>query len=104
MKLHTEHSFQARPNDSQRAMNNDSTPTDLPRSENPTSTSEAGPAAASVDSAQRQKGEESPTQKRAQAQMKKRFEFITSLTNNLDIVIYAELSIIYYMEYVHLYI
>ena len=34
--------------------------------------------------------------------MKKKFEFITSLTNNLDILIYAELSIIYYMEYVHI--
>jgi hypothetical protein len=34
--------------------------------------------------------------------MNKKFEFITSLTNNLDILIYAELSIIYYMEYIHL--
>jgi hypothetical protein len=30
--------------------------------------------------------------------MKKKFEFITSLMNNLDILIYAELSIIYYMD------
>jgi hypothetical protein len=85
-------------------MNNDSTPTDLPTSENPTSTSAAEPAANSVESTQRRQDEGSPAQKRAQAQMKKKFEFITSLINNLDILIYAELSIIYYMEYGQLYL
>jgi hypothetical protein len=85
-------------------MNNDSTPTDLPRSENLTSTSEAEPAAGSVESTQRRQDEESPAQKRAQAQMNKKLEFITGLMNNLDILIYAELSIIYYMEYVYRYI
>jgi hypothetical protein len=84
-------------------MNNDSTPTDLPRSENPTATSEAGPADA-VESTQRGQDEQSPAQKRAQTQMKKKFEFVTSLMNNLDILIYAELSIIYYMEYIYLYL
>lgn len=83
-------------------MNDDSTPTDLPRSENTTSTSEAGREGDSAESTTRRQDEGSPAQKRAQAQMKKKFEFITSLTNNLDILIYAELSIIYYMEYVHI--
>jgi len=85
-------------------MNNDSTPTDLPRSENPTATSEAVPGADAVESTRRGQDEHSPAQKRAQAQMKKKVEFVTSLMNNLDILIYAELSIIYYMEYIHLYL
>jgi hypothetical protein len=84
-------------------MNNASTSTDLPTSENPTSTSAADPAADSVESTQRRQDEESPAQNRAQAQIKKKLEFVTSLMNNLDILIYAELSILYYMEYVQLY-
>ena len=80
-------------------MNDDSTPTDLRRSENTSSTTEAGPRADPVESTPRRQDEASPAQKRAHAQMKKKFEFITSLTNNLDVLIYAELSIIYYMEY-----
>jgi len=79
-------------------MNNDSTPTDLPRSENRIAPSEAGPAADSVESTHGGQDEQSPAQKRAQVQMKKKFEFVTSLTNNLDILIYAELSILYYMD------
>jgi hypothetical protein len=99
VNLHTEYSFQYRLNDAQRAMNNDSTPTDLPTSENPT-TSTAEAATDSVESTQTRQDEENPVQKRAQAQIRKKFDFITSLMNNLDILIYAELSIIYYMEYV----
>jgi len=79
-------------------MNNDSSPTDLPRTEN-----EDPPTTEPVDilgSVQRRQDEQTPAQKRAQAQFKKKFEFVSSLMNNLDILIYAELSILYYMEFV----
>lgn len=39
-----------------------------------------------------------PAQKRAQVQTKKKHEFINYLMNNLDLVIYSELCILYYME------
>ncbi|KAH6709626.1 hypothetical protein BKA61DRAFT_454004, partial [Leptodontidium sp. MPI-SDFR-AT-0119] len=41
---------------------------------------------------------ESPAKKRALAQTKKKFEFINNLTLHLDILIYAELCILYYMD------
>jgi hypothetical protein len=47
----------------------------------------------------RRQDEQTPAQKRLQAQTKKKHEFVTSLMNNLDILIYVELSILYYMEY-----
>ena len=65
-------------------------------------TSEAGPAADPIESTSRRQDGGLPAQKRLQAQVKKKFEFITSLTNHLDILIYAQLSIIYYMEFVQL--
>ena len=81
-------------------MNNDSTPTDLPRSDNPASVSDAGPATDTVAATRSGQDEQRPAVKRAQAQMKKKLEFVTSLMGNLDILIYAELSITYYMEYI----
>ncbi|KAH7364569.1 hypothetical protein BKA65DRAFT_370926, partial [Rhexocercosporidium sp. MPI-PUGE-AT-0058] len=41
---------------------------------------------------------ESPAKKRALAQAKKKFEFINNLTLHLDILIYVELCILYYMD------
>jgi hypothetical protein len=79
-------------------MNNDPAPTsaadaDLPSTshsiEHSTSTEshQNGPASA-----------QTPVQKRAQAQTKKKYEFINGLMTNLDALIYAELCILYYME------
>jgi hypothetical protein len=76
-------------------MQNDSPPADLPRTRKQTNaTSEP------VESAERRQDEQTPAQKRLQAQTKKKHEFVTGLMNNLDILIYVELSILYYMEYV----
>ena len=75
-------------------MQNDSPPADLPRTREQTNaTSEP------VESAERRQDEQTPAQKRLQAQTKKKHEFITGLMNNLDILIYVELCILYYMEY-----
>ncbi|KAG4433540.1 hypothetical protein IFR05_010965 [Cadophora sp. M221] len=93
-------------------MNNDSTSNDLPSSE-PASTTAPIPgasegttgaavvndpseAAAALTSQDAQP--ESPAKKRALAQTKKKFEFINNLTLHLDILIYAELCILYYMD------
>lgn len=93
-------------------MNNDPPSSDLPSSEllpaldqaadahtTATSTGEDGPSEDASVSTQRG-AEPSPAQKRAQAQTKKKYEFVNHLTLNLDILIYAELSILYYMEFV----
>ncbi|KAH9220412.1 hypothetical protein DL95DRAFT_520054 [Leptodontidium sp. 2 PMI_412] len=97
-------------------MNNDSTSNDLPSSEPapaPASASDPIPgasegttgaavvndtseAAAALISQDAQP--ESPAKKRALAQTKKKFEFINNLTLHLDILIYAELCILYYMD------
>lgn len=79
-------------------MNNDPPPADLPRNEDNTSANTSDDAP--VESAAQRQDEISPGQKRAQVQAKKKHDFLSSLMNNLDIMIYAELSIIYYMEYV----
>lgn len=90
-------------------MNHDSSSSDLPSSVPlpvPTraadstpidggQTADAGEAAALSTTV-----EPSPAKKRAYAQTKKKFEFINHLTLNLDVLIYAELSILYYMEYI----
>lgn len=39
---------------------------------------------------------------RAFAQRSKKTEFLVDILRNLDLVIYAELSVLYYMEYVYL--
>jgi hypothetical protein len=84
-------------------MNNDSTPPPedaRPRASTPenASGSESAPAtAAGVE-----QDEISPAQsralKRAEAQFEKKLEFINSVMKNLDILIYMELCILYYME------
>jgi hypothetical protein len=75
-------------------MNNDSTPhpaEDLPPTEN---TSPIDPAPAPTT----QNAKLSPAQKRAQLQTRKKLEFIDGLMQNLDVLIYVELCILYYME------
>lgn len=76
-------------------MNNDSTPNpaeDLPPAEN---ISPIDPAPAPLP----QHAALSPAQKRLQTQTRKKLEFIDNLMQNLDVLIYVELCILYYMEY-----
>lgn len=82
-------------------MNNDTAPSsaaDLP----PASTSQnsgSDSAGDTVASLTRLQNAETPAQKKAQAQIKKKHEFINSLMTNVDVMIYAELCILYYMEW-----
>lgn len=83
-------------------MNNDPTPPpaadlDLPSSSNPTSSS--NPVIEPSASREAREDAQTPAQKRAQAQTKKKYEFVNTLMTNLDVLIYAELCILYYMEY-----
>lgn len=81
-------------------MNNDSTPssaTDLPPGTTPSDPT-AVPNEDAAGSREQQQVVLSPTQKRVQSQTKKKYEFVTSLVTNLDVLIYAELCILYYME------
>jgi hypothetical protein len=64
-------------------MNNDSTPT---------------PAAALLSSSQDTIADSTPAQKRFQAQITKKLEFIDDLIKHSDMLIYMELCILYYME------
>jgi hypothetical protein len=87
-------------------MNNDSTPTDLPRTDVNTNndwTASANTSGDNVEPApQPQTSRQdvtSPAQKRVLLRMKKRHEFVGNLMSNLDTLIYVELSIVYYMEY-----
>jgi hypothetical protein len=81
-------------------MNNDSTPSsaaNLPQasaSEQPS----VDPAEETAATREQVQNAQTPAQKRAQAQTKKKYEFINTLMTNLDVIIYAELSILYYME------
>ncbi|KUJ24038.1 DUF1746-domain-containing protein [Mollisia scopiformis] len=78
-------------------MNNDSTPTDLPRTD--TSANTTGDSVEPAQQAQtRRRDVTSPAQKRVLLGMRKRHEFVANLMTNLDILIYAELSIVYYMD------
>lgn len=90
-------------------MNNDSTPTDLPRTDtnvdanpNSSTSTSANASGDSVEPAQQaqtsRQDATSPAGKRVLVRMKKRLEFVSNLMTNLDILIYAELSIVYYME------
>ncbi|PBP27371.1 conserved fungal protein [Diplocarpon rosae] len=87
-------------------MNNDSAANDLPSSETQTPAqtpvvSERTTATAGDDVPEpvlTTNDAQSPAQKSAHAQIKKKQEFITSLMLNLDILIYVELSILYYMD------
>lgn len=87
-------------------MNNDFTPTDLPRTDVNASADSTASAHASGDNGEpaqepqtRRQDVTSPAQKRVLLRMKKRHEFVSNLMRNLDILIYAELWILYYMEY-----
>ena len=97
-------------------MNNDSPSTDLPSSApatvpatltstDPTAGASDNTTGGAVEDAAVRSQDvqpESPAKKRAVAQTKKKFEFINNLTLHLDILIYAELCILYYMEFVAL--
>jgi len=74
-------------------MPDDSTSTDLPRTDD--TTANENPA----EPTPIQQDERTPAQKRAEAQTKKKFDFISNLMTNLDMTIYVELCILYYMEY-----
>jgi hypothetical protein len=81
-------------------MNNDPAPSpaadrDLPSTSNPTSSS-PDPVAEPFSA---RDNAPTPAQKRAQAQTKKKYEFVNGLMTNLDVLIYAELCVVYYMEY-----
>jgi hypothetical protein len=78
-------------------MNNDSAPSApaVPTPQAQESSDPAGDTAAARASSQEAL---TPVQKRAQLQTKKKYEFITSLMTQLDVIIYAELCIVYYME------
>ncbi|KAF8856989.1 DUF1746-domain-containing protein [Acephala macrosclerotiorum] len=82
-------------------MNNDSTPTDLPRTDTSANTS-ANASGENVELVQqpptRPQDATSPAQKRVLARTRKRHEFVSNLMTNLDILIYVELSIVYYMD------
>jgi len=81
-------------------MNNDFTPSsaaDLPPASTSQETSD-DPAGDSAASREQQQSVQTPAQRRAQAQTKKKYEFVNSLMTNLDVLIYAELCILYYME------
>jgi hypothetical protein len=81
-------------------MNNDWTPSsaaDLP----PASTSQDSSSEAAADpaaSVSQLQNAPIPAQRRAQAKTKKKYEFVNSLMTNLDVMIYVELCILYYME------
>ncbi|CZT48007.1 uncharacterized protein RSE6_08647 [Rhynchosporium secalis] len=93
-------------------MNNDSTPSDLPSSvpttapaTDPRSASEAVPAGAVDDTSDSAAAVESqnvqpdsPVKKRARDQTRKKFGFINNLSLQLDVLIYVELCILYYMD------
>jgi len=87
-------------------MNNDSAPTSAPAPP-PTSSPPSAvndhqpndnPAGDAEQSAQQPQLSHTPAQLRAQAQTKKKYEFVNALMTNLDVIIYAELCILYYME------
>ena len=81
-------------------MNNDSIPSpaaNLPLSEGQTSTTEN--AAEVTEPAPRAQDAKTPAQKAALTQAKKRNELLGGMMEQLDMLIYVELCILYYMEY-----
>jgi hypothetical protein len=75
---------------------NNATPNDLP------STSTSNEPSNNTTHAQTQTKDAvayTPAQKRILQQAKKRSEFTGLLMNNLDMLIYVELCVMYYMEY-----
>jgi len=88
-------------------MNNDSTPSYAPaqaspEAPQPPTTSQGqnnAPAGGAIGASASDKSIIlTPAQQRAQAQTKKKHEFVNYLMNNLDLIIYSELCILYYME------
>lgn len=79
-------------------MNNDPTPPTAADRDLPPLSS-ADPVAETSASREQAQDAQTPAQKRAHAQTKKKYEFVNGLMTNLDILIYAELCILYYMEY-----
>ncbi|RDW74066.1 hypothetical protein BP5796_07508 [Coleophoma crateriformis] len=93
-------------------MNNDATPVpaaDLSEGQNPSASASNGITNSSngIESAlagdpqgggSPSASEPTPAQARATSQMKKRYEFINLVMANLDMLIYVELCIIYYMD------
>ncbi|TAQ86517.1 hypothetical protein B7494_g5135 [Chlorociboria aeruginascens] len=76
-------------------MNNDFAPTtaaDLPSPDNDNTNTDP------AELRRRQEDAQAPAQKRANAQTKKKYEFITGLVNQLDVLIYIELYVLYYMD------
>jgi hypothetical protein len=85
-------------------MNNDFTPPSaedaLPRapaSENASSSESAQATAAAAEQDQASPAQSRALQ-RAKAQLEKKHEFISSLMKNLDVLVYMELCVLYYME------
>jgi hypothetical protein len=79
-------------------MNNDSTPTPaavLPSTQNDNTTTNTTGAA---ESTARRDDTLSPVQKRFKSQVNKKLEFVDGMMRNLDMLVYVELAILYYME------
>jgi hypothetical protein len=72
-------------------MNNEPPTEDLPPTDNISPIDSTPPPP-------RQDAKLSPAQRRAREQMRKKLEFVDTLMQNLDVLIYVELCILYYME------
>jgi len=72
-------------------MNNDSTPS-APAEPSSDPAGDTAAARARIQEAL------SPAQKKLQLQTKKKYEFVNLLMTQLDVVVYAELCVVYYME------
>jgi hypothetical protein len=82
-------------------MNNDPTPAPAERILPPVSPSEDASnelAHGTAAAREQQQSLQSPAHGRAQVQLRKRIEFVSSLLTDLDVLVYAELCILYYME------
>lgn len=85
-------------------MNNDSAPPPAEDSLPPTSASEnassenAPSIAVLLEQGSQVAPGQTPPLKKCEAQFQKKYEFISTLMTNLDVLIYLELSILYYME------
>lgn len=88
-------------------MNNDSAPPRaeediLPRASTSDDANSSEPTPATAAAAAVEQEHTTPAQsrtlKRAEARFEKKHEFISSLVKNLDVLIYMELCILYYME------
>jgi hypothetical protein len=80
-------------------MPNDPTPSPAADRDLPTSHPTDSSPIADAPSPAPQQNVQTPAQKRAHAQTKKKYEFVNGLMTHLDVLIYAELCVVYYMEY-----